>query len=143
EIDGRGTSNPKTMFTGGKETGPDGRPLFNFLLQWGLKKNPDYPDVPLLGDLAKSPEQKVVFDFVGKVASLARPVATNAEQPPERITALRRAFDATLQDPDFLADAERQGMEISPMRGEELQRLIADIVGAPPDVIEKVKAAVK
>src|SRR5262245_8758630 len=48
EIDGRGTSNPKALFAGGAERGPDGRPLFNLLLQWGLRKNPAYPDTPLL-----------------------------------------------------------------------------------------------
>jgi len=143
EIDGRGTSNPKAMFAGGPETGPDGRPLFNFLLQWGLKKNKDFPDVPLLSDLATNVEQKVIFDFVCQVASLARPVTTNSDVPSERVTALRRAFEATMKDPDFLAEAQRQGMEISAMPGEELQQLVASIVNAPPAVVEKIRQAVK
>src|SRR5215218_5096808 len=99
EIDGRGTSNPKAMFAGGSETGPDGRPL---------------------------------FDFVCQVASLARPVTTNADVPPERVAALRRAFDLTMKDSEFLADAQRQGMEISAMSGEELQQVVTGIVNAPP-----------
>ncbi len=143
EIDGRGTSNPKAMFAGGSERGPDGLPLFNLLLQWGLKKNPDYPDTPLLGDLAANMEQKVVFDFVGRVASLARPIATNQGVPAERVASLRRAFDATMKDPDFLAEAQRQIMEIAPMRGEELQQLVTDIVNAPAAVVEKVRQAVR
>src|SRR5262245_61372324 len=108
EIDGRGTSNPKAMFAGGSERGPDGRLLFNLILQWGVKKSSDYPDTPLLSDLAGSAEQKVVFDFVGRVASLARPIATNMDVPAERVAALRRAFDATMQDPEFLAEAQKQ-----------------------------------
>ena len=143
EIDGRGTSNPKAMFAGGAETGPDGRPLFNFLLQWGLKKNPDFVDVPLLSELATNAEQKVIFDFVCQVASLARPVATNADVPPERVAALRRAFDATMKDPKFLAEAQRQGMEISAMAGEELQQLVTSIVNARPAVVEKIRQVVK
>jgi tripartite-type tricarboxylate transporter receptor subunit TctC len=143
EIDGRGTSNPKAMFAGGPETGPDGRPLFNFLLQWGLKKNKDFLDVPLLSDLATNAEQKVIFDFVCQVASLARPVATNADVPPERVAALRRAFDATVKDSEFLAEAQRQGMEISAMTGDELQQLVAAIVNAPPAVVEKIRQVVK
>ena len=143
EIDGRGTSNPKAMFTGGTETGPDGRPLFNFLLQWGLRRNRDYPGVPLLSELAANAEQRVIFDFVCKVASLARPIATNADVPPDRVAALRRAFDLTMRDPDFLADARRQGMEIGPMTGEELQQLVTSVVNAPPAVVEKVRQAVK
>jgi len=143
EIDGRGTSNPKAMFAGGSERGPDGRPLFNLILQWGLKKNQDYPDTPLLGDLASNAEQKVVFDFVGRVASLARPIATNAGVPAERVAALRRAFDATMKDREFLAEADRQIMEIAPMAGEALQQLVTDIVNAPPAVVEHVRHAVK
>ena len=143
EIDGRGTSNPKAMFAGGAERGPDGRPLFNLLLQWGLKKNADYPDTPLLGDLAANAEQQVVFDFVGRVASLARPIATNYDVPAERVAALRRAFDATMKDPAFREEAQRQIMEINPMSGAELQALVADIVNAPAAVVEKVRQVVK
>jgi tripartite-type tricarboxylate transporter receptor subunit TctC len=143
EIDGRGTSNPKAMFAGGPERDADGRPLFNFLLQWGLQKNKDYPDTPLLGELAGNAEQKIAFDFVGRVASLARPIATNYDVPPERVAALRRAFDATMKDPEFLAEAERQIMEIAPMSGAELQQLVTDIVNAPAAVVEKVRQATR
>jgi tripartite-type tricarboxylate transporter receptor subunit TctC len=143
EIDGRGTSNPKAMFAGGSETGSDGRPLFNFLLQWGVKKNPDFGNVPLLSELATNAEQKAIFDFVCQVASLARPVTTNADVPPERVAALRRAFDSTMKDPEFLADAQRQGMEISAMSGEELQQVVTGIVNAPPAVLEKIRQVVK
>lgn len=102
-----------------------------------------FPNAPLLSELATGAEQKVIFDFVCKVASLARPVTTNADVPPERVAALRRAFDATMKDPDFLAEAERQSMEITPMSGEALQQLVTDIVNAPPAVVEKVREAVR
>ena len=131
------------MFAGGSERGPDGRPLFNLMLQWGLKKNPDYPDMPLLGDLAANAEQKLVFDFVGQVASLARPIATNTGVPAERVAALRRAFDATMKDPEFLAEAQKRSWRSARCGGEELQQLVTDIVNAPPAVVEKVRAAVK
>ncbi|MEA2988808.1 MAG: hypothetical protein QOG83_1519 [Alphaproteobacteria bacterium] len=143
EIDGRGTSNPNAMVPGGGNAGPDGRPLFNFIMQWGLKKNRDYQNVPLLCELATNAEQKVVFDFVCRVASLARPVVTNADVPAERVQALRRAFDATMKDSEFLAEALRQGMELSPMAGEELAQLVGEIVNAPSAVVEKVRQAVR
>jgi tripartite-type tricarboxylate transporter receptor subunit TctC len=143
EIEGRGTSNPKAMFAGASERGADGRPLFNLIVQWGLKQNADYLEVPLLSALATSAEQKVVFDFVGRVASLARPIATNADVPPERVAALRRAFDTTMKDPEFLSEAERQLMEITPMAGHELAQLVTDIVNAPASVIEQVRRAVR
>jgi tripartite-type tricarboxylate transporter receptor subunit TctC len=143
EIEGRGTSNPRAMFTGGGQTGPDGKPLFNLILQWGLTKDRDYPEVPLLRELAADKDQQLVFDFVSNVASLARPLATNADVPPERVTALRRAFAATMTDPEFLAEAKKMAMEISPMNGDELQQLVTGIVDAPASVVEKVRAASK
>jgi hypothetical protein len=131
------------MFAGGSERGPDGRPLFNFLLQWGLTRNKDYSDTPLLSELATTAEQKIVFDFVGRVASLARPIATNYDVRPERVAALRRAFDLTMKDPEFLGEAKRQLMEIEPAPGEVLQQLVTEIVNAPSAVVEKVRQAVR
>jgi hypothetical protein len=141
EIEGRGTSNPRAMFAG--QTGPDGKPPFNLIVQWGLAKDRDYPQVPLLRELAADPDQQLIFDFVSSVASLARPVATNADVPPERVAALRRAFAATMTDPEFLAEARKMAMEISPMNGEALQQLVAGIVNAPPAVVAKVRASIK
>src|SRR5262249_60406836 len=112
-------------------------------LEGGGGKGRTYPATPLLGELAGNAEQKVVFDFVGRVASLARPIATNYDVPPERVAALRRAFDATMKDPEFLAEAQKQIMEIVPMAGEELQQLVTDIVNAPPAVVEKGREAGK
>jgi tripartite-type tricarboxylate transporter receptor subunit TctC len=141
EIEGRGTSNPRAMFVG--QGGSDGTPPFNLILQWGLSRDKDYREVPLLRELATSKDQQLVFDLVSSVASLARPVATNAEVPPERVAALRRAFDMTMQDAEFLAEARKMGMEINPMGGDTLGKLVTSIVDAPAAVIGKVRAAVK
>jgi tripartite-type tricarboxylate transporter receptor subunit TctC len=143
EIDGRGTSNPNAMLPNGSNAGPDGKPLFNFVLQWGLKKTKGYESTPLLCDLATTAEQKAVFGFVCKVASLARPIATNAGVAAERVAALRHAFDATMVDPEFLAEAQKQGMDLSPMGGEELQRLVAEIIDAPAADLKLVRQAVR
>jgi tripartite-type tricarboxylate transporter receptor subunit TctC len=63
--------------------------------------------------------------------------------PPERVVALRRAFDATMKDPEFRAEAERQLMEITPMAGGALAQLVTDIVNAPPSVVDEVRRAVR
>jgi predicted nucleic acid-binding protein len=143
EIEGRGTSNPKTVFAGGSEIGPDGKPLFNFILQSGLREDPNYQNVPLLLALAANAEHRQIFDFISKAAVLARPVATNADVPPERVAALRRAFEATMKDPQFLAEAQRQGMEINPMTGAEVQELVADIVNAAPGAVDGLRVILK
>src|SRR3954462_8857358 len=108
-----------------------------------MKKDPAIPDVPLLLDYGKTEEQRQILEFFSRATSVGRPIATTPEVPKERLTALRRAFDATLKDPDFIADASKQNAEISPMTGEELQKLIADMIGAPPEVLQNVKTAIQ
>ena len=66
--------------------------------------------------------------------------ARQPDTPAERITALRRAFDATTQDPAFVAELKAQRVELAPMTGEELQKLVAEVGAVSPDIIEKVKA---
>ena len=143
EIDGRGTSNPAAMLPSGRNIGTNGKLLFHFLLQWGLRQNNDYGPVPLLSDLAADPRQKIVFDFISKVASLARPVATNASVPRDRVESLRRAFDATMHDAQFLDEAQRQALEVSPMSGEAVQRLVGEIVDAPSPVVAAMRELLK
>lgn len=63
--------------------------------------------------------------------------------PPARIEALRRAFDATMNDPDFVADAAQLQLELSPMRGEEVQALVAKLARTPPEIVARVRAALE
>ena len=139
EIEGRGTSNPQRDVRG-RRRARAGRPAaVQFPSAMGpAARTKDYPEAPLLSDLAANAEQKVVFDFVGKVASLARPIATNADVPAERVAALRRAFDATMKDPEFLAEAERQhgdqrdaGRRAAAPGRRDRQCAGADLDGAP------------
>jgi len=63
--------------------------------------------------------------------------------PPARIEAPRRAFDATMNDPDFVADAAQLQLELSPMRGEEVQALVAKLARTPPEIVARVRAALE
>ena len=111
----------------------------NILVQTGTKKDKDLPDVPLLRDLAKTPEQRAILDYISKAVAVGRPVGTTPGVPADRVAALRKAFDATLTDPAFVAEADKQKMEISAMTGAELQQIIGDIIDAPIDLLEKVR----
>jgi tripartite-type tricarboxylate transporter receptor subunit TctC len=141
EIDGRGTSDPQTLLA--SDAGRTVRDEFNFLVQMGLKSDPTYPDVPLLTDLAKNKDQKAAFDFLSKAAAIARPIATGPGVSADRVQVLRTAFDATMKDPSFLADAAKAGLQIHPMSGAELQTLVSDIVGTSPDVLTYIKKSLK
>jgi hypothetical protein len=110
------------------------------LVQVGTHKEKELPGVPLLTELARNADDKAVFAYISKALSVGRPVGTTPGVPPERLTALRKAFDDTLKDPEFLADAARAHAEINPMDGVTLQKLIEDIVSTPQAVKDKVKA---
>jgi tripartite-type tricarboxylate transporter receptor subunit TctC len=116
--------------------------LITPVIQVGMEKEPDLPNVPLLRDLAKTPEEKQILDFMSRSVSIGRPIATTPGAPADRVAALRKAFDLTLADPEFLADAEKQRMEIRAMSGQELTALIKGVIEAPADIHEKVKLAI-
>lgn len=139
EVEGRDTSNPQVL----APTKAEVAAKYNFLIQAGMKKVADYEEVPLLRDLAKNDREKRVFDFISEAVVSARPFVTNAGVPPARVAALRRAFDATLRDPDFITEAKKQNLEISAMTGEELQSLVFDLLDAPEILREEVAQVVE
>jgi tripartite-type tricarboxylate transporter receptor subunit TctC len=115
----------------------------NVLVQIGLKRDPDLPNVPLLIELAENPEQRAILEFITKGAIVGRPFAVASSVPKERVEALRLAFDKAVVDPDFLAEAEKMKAEISPINGAALQQLISDVVSAPADIRAKAKKAME
>jgi tripartite-type tricarboxylate transporter receptor subunit TctC len=140
EVEGRAT-NPWVSY---KATTPRlvNEKLITPIIQVGMQKESDLPDVPLMRDLAKTPEEKEIVDFISRAVAIGRPIATTPGVPAERVEALRKAFDATLKDPQFLADAEKQRMEIRAMTGNELAQLVKGVIEAPADIREKVKLAI-
>ena len=113
------------------------------LVQAGLQKEPDLPDVPLLRELATTADQQQIFDFMTQAGAIGRPVATTPGVPADRLAALRKAFDETLRDPDFVADAARERLEIRAMSGTELAALIKSVIETPAATREKVKLAIQ
>ncbi len=113
------------------------------LVQVGLTKEPELPQIPLLRDLAKTPTEREILDFLSLSVVIGRPVATTPGAPPERVAALRKAFDATLNDPAFIAEAGKQRLELRAMNGGELADLVRNVIETPIDVREKVKLAIQ
>lgn len=112
----------------------------NFLVQIGLERHPELPDTPLLIELAENEADRRILTFVSADTAISRSLVASPGVPPDRIEALRRAFDAVMKDPQFLADAERSKMDVSAMTGEEAQKIADSIVNTPPDVIERARA---
>jgi tripartite-type tricarboxylate transporter receptor subunit TctC len=110
------------------------------LVQIGVDKEKDLPDVPLLPELAANDEQRAILDFISMAFAVGRPIATTPGVPPERLAALRKAFNDTLSDPEFIKAAAKVGAEIKPVYGDELQRLMSAVIHAPKSTKDKVRA---
>jgi tripartite-type tricarboxylate transporter receptor subunit TctC len=116
----------------------------NLLAVFSLHKAADIPaDVPLIGDLAGSDEQRQILRIHLAGQALGRPFFTSPGVPDDRKAALRAAFDATMKDPDFVAETTKVKLEVNPASGAEIDRLLAEIYATPKDVIEKAKQAVR
>ncbi len=109
------------------------------LLQLSLEKHPDLPNVPAIMDFAKNDEQRRVLEVIFARQVMGRPVLAPPQMPAERTKILRRAFDATMKDPAFVADADKGQWEITPVTGEEIEKLMVRIYHTPPAVIELAK----
>ena len=111
------------------------------LVQFGFKKDAAHPETPLVLDLAKTPEDRAALELVIAPQMFARPFAGPPGIPPERVAALRKAFEQTVTDPAYLADAAAIGIEISLVRGSEIEALLNKIYQTPRATVERVKAA--
>jgi tripartite-type tricarboxylate transporter receptor subunit TctC len=113
------------------------------LVQVGSERDKDYPDVPLMQELAKTTEQRQVLALVSSPPSLGRPFFTTQDVPPDRVAALRKAFDDTMKDEAFLAEAKQYGLDMDPIDAARVTRIVNDVINAPADSIAKAKAAIE
>ena len=113
----------------------------NIFVQFSITRHPELPDIPTAVDLARNDEERQVLRAIMVAAEVGSAFFTTPGVPADRLSALRRAFDATMTDPEFLADVEKTRVTVSPMKGEDLQKLVADVSNLPPDLLEKVRVA--
>ena len=113
------------------------------LAQIGPYKLADLPNVPRLIDLAKTEKQKSMVRFLHLTGLIGRALHTPPGVPMERVTALRRAFDATMKDPAFVAEYKKRKLPLGPTSGEELQAFIEKVIATPQSTIDELKMALK
>ena len=109
--------------------------------QWGSRKHPDLPDVPAMIDEAKTDADRQALQLIMARLEYGRPFFAPPGLPPARAQALRRAFELTMHDPAFLAEADRVQLEIVPVSGDEVAALVSQVLATPPDVVERVRTA--
>ncbi len=110
-------------------------------VQFGLRKEADIADVPAVTDLAKGEEQARMLRLILAGQAMARPYAAPPGIPDDRRQALIGAFNATMKDPEFLADAEKLKADVSPVSAGEIERLLADVYATPKDIVAKAARA--
>jgi tripartite-type tricarboxylate transporter receptor subunit TctC len=108
-------------------------------VQFGLKKHAELPDVAWIFDYAHSPADRAALNLVLGNQEFGRPYIAPPGTPDAVVAILRKAFDETMADPDFLADAEKRKLDIDATTGVEIQSIIEELHKAPPDVIARVK----
>ena len=111
------------------------------LMQSGLRNDPELPDLPNALDFAKSDAERKILQLYFTQKTAARPVIAPPGIPAERLAILRTAFAALASDRDFLADAEKSSLDVDPMPGEEVDKIVALITSAPADVVERYTKA--
>jgi tripartite-type tricarboxylate transporter receptor subunit TctC len=113
----------------------EGRQI-DVVLQLALQKLDELPQVPLVMDVAETADQRTALKLIVSRQTMARPYVTPPGIPAERLAALRSAFDATVKDAAFLADAKRQDLEVRPILGAEADALIKEVYATPPAIVK-------
>jgi tripartite-type tricarboxylate transporter receptor subunit TctC len=112
----------------------------NILVQFALKRHPELPNVPMSWELGRNDEEKQILRIVANATEVGKMIMAPPGIPADRVYVLRRAFDATMKDPEFIAELKAQRVELGPMTGEDLQKLVEEVGHVSPDILDKVRA---
>ncbi|MFT5538586.1 MAG: tripartite-type tricarboxylate transporter receptor subunit TctC [Alphaproteobacteria bacterium] len=113
----------------------------NILMQFGLSKHPDLPNVPRAQDLAANDEQRSILDLHAAKGEMGRPYGAPPGTPADRLAALRKSFMDAVNSPGFARDAKKLKLEVGPVSGKDMQAALKRIYATPKDVVDKARAA--
>jgi tripartite-type tricarboxylate transporter receptor subunit TctC len=113
----------------------------NIIVQAGLQKEPELPDVPLARDLVKNQEQLQILKLILVSQEMARPFAAPPGLPADRRAALIAAFDETIMDRNFLAEAIKEKLDVAPVSSKDIDALLAEAYATPKSVTDKAAKA--
>ena len=111
----------------------------NILVQFAVSRDSDMPDVPTVIELAKDPEAKQIFRQLVSNDEIGRSLFTTPNVPASRLRLLRSAFQAMLADPEFRAEAAKLRLPLAPRSGEEMQKIVADMIAVSPETLAKIR----
>jgi tripartite-type tricarboxylate transporter receptor subunit TctC len=113
----------------------------NIIIQAALRKQPELANVPLAGELTQDREKQQILKLFLASQETARPFAAPPDLPADRRAALIRAFDATMKDPEFLAEAAKLNMDVNPLNAKGVDDILAELYATPKAVLEKAAQA--
>ncbi|HWF97255.1 MAG TPA: tripartite tricarboxylate transporter substrate-binding protein [Xanthobacteraceae bacterium] len=113
------------------------------IAQWALRPNPELTDIPNVLDAAKTDDERDALRLVMARLDIGRPFFLPPNVPPDRVAALRAAFDATMKDPDYRAEADQLKVDVDPLTGAELAALVAQVAQTPAETVARVRAALE
>jgi tripartite-type tricarboxylate transporter receptor subunit TctC len=111
------------------------------LAQFVLERKRQIPDIPTLIELATA-DKKDVVEFLTAGTPFGRAMVVGPGVPADRVAALRKAFDDTMKDPAFLADAQKRSLDIDPHNWQHTHALVQKITSASPQLVERVKRSI-
>ena len=114
----------------------------NLVLQMALNRSPELPDVPLVMDLARNDRERQILRLVLARQAMGWPFIAPPDLPAERAQALRKAFDDTMKDPEFLAEAKQRLLDVNPMSGADIGKLVGELYRTPPEIVVATKAVI-
>jgi tripartite-type tricarboxylate transporter receptor subunit TctC len=133
EVDGRGSYNWRDLRV--KRANWLKEKKVNILVQFGLEREADLPEVPLLVELARNDRERKVLTFVSSDIPIGKSFVMPPAVPADRVEAIRKAFEATMKDPDFLADATAAEADVHLIPGAQVQTLVREIVATPAEIV--------
>ena len=116
---------------------------FKVLLQMQMGRHADLPNIPSVLEFVTDPDRKRVLELLILRQETGNPIAAPPGVPADRLEALRRGFDATMKDPEFLAEAAKEGLDIEPLTATEIDKLLASAYSTAPAIVERAKALVE
>ncbi len=108
---------------------------------FAIERSPRFPDVPAVGELAKDERTKQIVQLVLSPLAMDRPILAPPGTAPDKVAALRKAFHETMQDPVFIAEAQKQSLDIDDVPGEKVAKIIQDAFAMSPDIIKSANEA--
>ena len=97
--------------------------------------------MPLITELATDDRQRQILKLIFSRQTMGRPFAGPPGVPADRAAALRNAFDLTMKDLEFLGEAEKRGLEINPVSGRDIEKLLAELYQTPKDIVAEAREA--